>query len=92
MEKKGKYDIIPDKAPHDLEIKCWAPSWKRMARSILRNDYYCKGLGQTQPKSEAYEKYKQIKHKRKLALELECSKNLIVNAVTGEVKGVISNN
>lgn len=65
--KKRGYDAIPDQAPHDLEVKCWAPSWKRMARCILRNDYYCKGLGQTQPKSEAYEKWKEIKAKRKLA-------------------------
>lgn len=64
--KQRGYDKIPDEAPHDLEIKCWAPSWKRMSRCILRNDYYCKGLGQTQPKSEAYEKYKSIKEKRKL--------------------------
>lgn len=64
------YDKIPDQAPHDLEVKCWVPSWKRMARCILRNDYYCKGLGQTQPKSEAYEKYKQIKAKRKLEAEM----------------------
>lgn len=69
--KKRGYSKIPDVAPHDLEVKCWAPSWKRMARTILRNDYYCKGLGQTQPKSEAYEKYKQIKAKRKLASELD---------------------
>lgn len=62
--KKRGYDKIPDEAPHDLEVKCWAPSWKRMARCILRNDYYCKGLGQTQPKSDAYIKYKEIKHKR----------------------------
>lgn len=68
--KKRGYEKIPDEAPHDLEVKCWAPSWKRMARCILRNDYYCKGLGQTQPLSEAYEKYKQIKHKRKLVAEL----------------------
>lgn len=68
--KRG-YSNIPDEAPHDLEVKCWAPSWKRMARCILRNDYYCKGLGQTQPKSEAYEKYKSIKAKRKLAKEIE---------------------
>jgi predicted phosphoadenosine phosphosulfate sulfurtransferase len=65
--KQRGYSTIPDEAPHDLEVKCWAPSWKRMARCILRNDYYCKGLGQTQPKSEAYEKYKAIKAKRKLA-------------------------
>jgi len=68
--KKRGYKKIPDEAPHDLEVKCWAPSWKRMVRCILRNDYYCKGLGQTQPKSEAYEKYKSIKHKRKLESEL----------------------
>jgi len=64
--KKRGYDTIPDQAPHSLEVKSWAPSWKRMARCILRNDYYCKGLGQTQPLSEAYEKYKAIKQKRAL--------------------------
>lgn len=69
------YKFIPDEAPHSLEVKCWAPSWKRMARCILRNDYYCKGLGQTQPKSEAYEKYKSIKQKRKLNEQLENAKN-----------------
>lgn len=68
--KKRGYESIPDEAPHELEVKCWAPSWKRMARCILRNDYYCKGLGQTQPKSEAYEKYKQIKEKRRIESEL----------------------
>jgi predicted phosphoadenosine phosphosulfate sulfurtransferase len=60
------YKSIPDEAPHSLEVKCWVPSWRRMARCILRNDYYCKGLGQTQPKSEAYEKWKSIKAKRKM--------------------------
>jgi predicted phosphoadenosine phosphosulfate sulfurtransferase len=69
--KKRGYENIPDVAPHDLEVKCWAPSWKRMARCILRNDYYCKGIGQTQPKSEAYEKYKSIKQKRKLESEIQ---------------------
>jgi len=62
--KKRGYLQIPDEAPHDLEVKQWAPSWKRMARCILRNDYYCKGLGQTQPKSEAYLKWKSIKELR----------------------------
>jgi predicted phosphoadenosine phosphosulfate sulfurtransferase len=42
-----------------------------MARCILRNDYYCKGLGQTQPLSEAYGKFKAIKAKRKLSKEIE---------------------
>lgn len=69
------YDFIPDEAPHSLEVKCWAPSWKRMARCILRNDYYCKGLGQTQPLSEAYEKYKSIKSKRKLEEQIKQKQN-----------------
>lgn len=64
--KKRGYDSIPDFAPHDLEVKQWAPSWRRMCRCILRNDYYCKGLGQTQPKSEAYGKFKDIQNIRKI--------------------------
>lgn len=62
--KKRGYDTIPDESPPLLEAKCWAPSWRRMARCILRNDYYCKGLGQTQPLSDAYLKYKAIKSLR----------------------------
>ena len=65
------YDIIPDEAPDDLERKQWAPSWRRMCKTVLRNDYWCKGLGQTQPKSEAYEKFKSIKKKRKLEAEMD---------------------
>lgn len=64
--KKRWYDKIPDEAPHDLEVAARVPSWKRMCRSILRNDYYCKWLWQTQPKSEAYIKWKQIKEKRRI--------------------------
>lgn len=55
------YTKIPDEAPLDLENKQWAPSWRRMAKCILRNDYWCKGLGQTQPKSDAYNRFKAMK-------------------------------
>jgi predicted phosphoadenosine phosphosulfate sulfurtransferase len=55
------YTEIPDEAPPELESKCWAPSWRRLCKVLLRNDYWCKGLGQTQPKSEAYQRYKQMK-------------------------------
>lgn len=68
--KKRGYHKIPDAAPHDLEVKQWAPSWRRACRCILRNDYYCKGLGQTQPKSEAYGKFKDLQKVRKLNEEL----------------------
>lgn len=69
--KKRGYESIPDLAPHDLEVKQWAPSWRRMCRCILRNDYYCKGLGQTQPKSEAYGKFKAIQSVRRMNERLE---------------------
>lgn len=55
------YNAIPEEAPPELEAKCWAPSWRRMCKVLLRNDYWCKGLGQTQPKSEAYARYKELK-------------------------------
>ena len=60
------YKEIPDEAPSELESKCWAPSWRRMCRCLLRNDYWCKGLGQMQPKSDAYWKYREIVDKKKL--------------------------
>lgn len=55
------YLSIPDEAPPELEAKCWVPSWRRLCKCILRNDYWCKGLGQTQPKSEAYKLFKDMK-------------------------------
>lgn len=61
------YDEIPDEAPKILEDQMWAPSWRRMAKVLLRNDYWCKGLGLTQPKSEAYGKYLELKKLRQRA-------------------------
>ena len=60
------YNQIPDESPLELENKQWAPSWRRMCKVILRNDYWCKGLGQTQPKSDAYWAFKELKKKREL--------------------------
>lgn len=58
---RGYLDGIPDEAPKILEDKQWAPSWRRMCKVLLRNDWWCKGLGLTQPKSEAYGKYLELK-------------------------------
>lgn len=63
-KKRGYEKGIPDEAPLILENKHWAPSWRRMCKAILRNDHWCKGLGLTQPKSEAYGKYLKIKKAR----------------------------
>lgn len=62
---RGYRDGIPDYAPPELEKKYWAPSWRRLCKVLLRNDWWCKGLGMTQPKSIAYQRYMQIKKERK---------------------------
>lgn len=62
---RGYRKGIPDEAPRVLENKYWAPSWRRVCKVLLRNDYWCKGLGMTQPKSDAYGKYLDIKRARK---------------------------
>jgi predicted phosphoadenosine phosphosulfate sulfurtransferase len=59
------YAAIPEEAPKVLEDAHWAPSWRRMCKVLLRNDYWCKGLGMTQPKSEAYGKYLEMKRASK---------------------------
>lgn len=61
---RGYVNGIPDEAPKVLEDKHWAPSWRRICKVLLRNDWWCKGLGLTQPKSEAYGKYLAIKKER----------------------------
>ncbi|MCA3080407.1 MAG: DUF3440 domain-containing protein [Rhodocyclaceae bacterium] len=58
------YTVIPDEAPKVLEDQHWAPSYRRLCKVLLRNDWWCKGLGLTQPKSEAYGRYLAIKKER----------------------------
>lgn len=61
-EGRGYVGGIPDEAPKILEDAHWAPSYRRICKVLLRNDWWCKGLGLTQPKSAAYQKYLDIKH------------------------------
>ena len=61
------YEEIPEEAPEELESQCWVPSWRRMCKCLLRNDYWCKSLGQTQPKSEAWLKFKEIRKAKQIA-------------------------
>ena len=56
---------IPDEADHRLEAEKKVPSWRRICKSLLRNDFWCKGLSFTQHRSEAYEKYLSLMKKRK---------------------------
>lgn len=63
----GYPDGIPDEADIRLEAAKKVPSWKRICKALLRNDYWCKGLSFTQTKSEAYEKYKKVMKRRRQA-------------------------
>ena len=55
--ERGYPKGIPDAVDYALEAKRKAPSWRRVCKTLLRNDYWCKGLGFTQQKSAAYDKY-----------------------------------
>lgn len=63
-KKRGYVGDLPDSAPLELEQKHWVPSWRRMCKVLLRNDWWCKGLGMTQPKSPAYAKFLELKKNR----------------------------
>lgn len=56
---------IPDEADPKLEAEKKVPSWRRICKMLLRNDYWAKGLSFTQTKAEAYERYKKIMKKRR---------------------------
>lgn len=63
--KRGYIGGIPDEAPYILESKKLAPSWRRICKSLLRNDFWCKGLGFTQHKTAAYKKYLELKKRKR---------------------------
>lgn len=64
---RGYPDGIPDEAAYEMEAARRAPSWRRVCKSLLRNDYWCKGLGFSQHKSDAYKKYLDLMRRRKEA-------------------------
>jgi len=63
---RGYSDGIPDSAPILLENKKHVPSWRRLCKALLRNDWWGKGIGFTQPKSESYGQYLELKKQKNL--------------------------
>jgi predicted phosphoadenosine phosphosulfate sulfurtransferase len=70
--EKGYPDGIPDEAAYEMEAARRAPSWRRVCKSLLRNDYWCKGLGFSQQKSAGYQKYLDLMKRRKEAWGIQC--------------------
>lgn len=64
-QERGFPDGIPDESPYELEAARKAPSWRRVCKSLLRNDYWGKGLGFSQHKSDAYKAYLDLMKRRR---------------------------
>ena len=62
---RGYPDGIPDSVAIRLESAGKVPSWRRICRTFLRNDYWCKGLGFSPTKSSAYARYQELMKKRR---------------------------
>lgn len=63
--ERGYPDGIPDEADAAIEAKKLAPSWRRVCKSLLRNDYWCKGMSFTQHRSAVYGKYLDLMRRRR---------------------------
>ena len=50
--KHGFKDDIPETSDTQLEAQRKAPSWRRICKVLLKNDYWCKGLSFAQTKGE----------------------------------------
>lgn len=61
---RGYPDGIPDEADPKEEAARKAPSWRRVAKVLLKNDWWCKGLSMGQHASGAYERYMKVRKAR----------------------------
>jgi predicted phosphoadenosine phosphosulfate sulfurtransferase len=64
-QDRGYPNGIPDTQEGDTGPKDDKPSWRRICKVILRNDYWCKALSFSVQKSAYYENYKKIMKKRR---------------------------
>lgn len=63
--ERGYSQGIPDEADPADEAARKVPSWRRICKALLRNDYWCKGLSFDQHKSQAYDRYTRMMQKRR---------------------------
>jgi len=64
-QDRGYPHGIPDEADPKDEAARKVPSWRRICKALLRNDYWCKGLSFSQHKSPAYDNYMKMMKKRR---------------------------
>ena len=58
------WTVIPDAADPRAEGARKAPSWRRIAKVILKNDHLCKGLSFGATKPEHYERYLKVQRSK----------------------------
>lgn len=63
--QRGYPEGIPDEADLKLENNGKAPSWRRVCKTLLRNDYWCKYMGFSPTKTSAYQKYTDLMARRR---------------------------
>lgn len=56
-ETRGFPDGIPDEAPPKLEAAKRLPSWRRVCKTLVKLDWWCKGLSFSQTRSDGYAEY-----------------------------------
>ena len=56
-QQRGYEKGIPQEADYRLEQDGKAPSWRKIVKALLRNDYWCKTLGFSPTKQSSYDKY-----------------------------------
>lgn len=55
----------PENIPDDGDLRNQDPSWHLICKTLLRNDYWCKGLNFSPTKTAAYGKYCELMKKRR---------------------------
>jgi predicted phosphoadenosine phosphosulfate sulfurtransferase len=64
-QTRGYPEDILDEAPGDLSANYQVPSWRRVCKMLLRNDYWCRDLNFSQTKSHALQAYQERMAKRR---------------------------
>lgn len=64
-KERGYPNNIPDFADRKLETMGKIPSWRLICKTLLRNDYWCIGLGFGPTKREAYNRYLDLMRRRR---------------------------
>ncbi len=63
--QRGYPDGLPDVMDAKEEAARRVPSWRRICRALLRNDYFCYEFAMAPTKAGAYDRYRKLMEKRR---------------------------